>query len=69
MPGLEEQGLGSFLADVAEATPAPGGGTSSAVALALGAALVEMSAGLAGDAEAASRAASLRAEALVLAER
>jgi formiminotetrahydrofolate cyclodeaminase len=67
--GLGEQGLGTFLAGVAEATPAPGGGTSSAVALALGSALVEMSAGLAGDAEAAARAAGLRAEALSLAER
>jgi methenyltetrahydrofolate cyclohydrolase len=69
MPGLGEQGLGAFLGDVAAATPAPGGGASAAVALALGAALVEMSAGVAGDAESASRAAGLRAEALSLAER
>jgi methenyltetrahydrofolate cyclohydrolase len=69
MPGLGEQGLGSFLGDVAAATPAPGGGSSAAVALALGAALVEMSAALAGDSGSAARAAALRAEALELAER
>jgi formiminotetrahydrofolate cyclodeaminase len=38
------------------------------VTLALGSALVEMSAGLAGDADAAARAAALRSEALELAE-
>ena len=68
MSGLGEQALGSFLDDVAAATPAPGGGTSAAVTLALGAALVEMSASLAGDSEAAARAAVLRAEALEAAE-
>jgi methenyltetrahydrofolate cyclohydrolase len=68
MSGLAEQPLASFLGDVAEATPAPGGGTSSAVALALGAALVEMSASLAGDQDASARAARLRSEALELAE-
>jgi formiminotetrahydrofolate cyclodeaminase len=68
MSGLGEHALGPFLDDVAAATPAPGGGTSAAVTLALGAALVEMSAALAGDSEAAARVAELRAEALALAE-
>jgi len=68
MAGLGEQPLASFLGDVASATPAPGGGSSAAVALALGASLVEMSASLAGDSEAAAQAASLREEALGLAE-
>jgi formiminotetrahydrofolate cyclodeaminase len=66
--GLLDKPLASVLDDVAAATPAPGGGSSSAVALALGAALVEMSAALAGDAESGARAAALRAEALELAE-
>lgn len=68
MAGLEEQPLAAFLDEVARATPAPGGGTSAALAFALGAALVEMSAGLAGDTGAASRAGRLRARALELAE-
>jgi formiminotetrahydrofolate cyclodeaminase len=67
--GVGEQPLASFLDEVARATPAPGGGSSAAVALGLAAALVEMAAGLAGDAEAASRASGLRAQALELAER
>jgi methenyltetrahydrofolate cyclohydrolase len=41
---LNKQPLESFLAAVAEATPAPGGGTSAAVTAALAAALVEMAA-------------------------
>jgi formiminotetrahydrofolate cyclodeaminase len=69
MSGVGEQPLASFLDEIARATPAPGGGSSAAVALALAAALVEMSAGLAGDTGAASRAADLRAQALELAER
>jgi formiminotetrahydrofolate cyclodeaminase len=69
MPGLREQPLASFLDEVAGATPAPGGGSSAALTLALGAALVEMSAGLAGDTGTASRAGDLRAQALELAER
>ena len=68
MSGLGEQALGSFLDDVAAGTPAPGGGSSSAVVLALGAALVEMSASLAGDSDAVARAGVLRAAALELAE-
>lgn len=67
MSGLGERALGSFLDEVAAGTPAPGGGSSAAVTLALGAALVQMSASLAGDASAASRAGALRAEALELA--
>jgi methenyltetrahydrofolate cyclohydrolase len=67
--GLGQQSLASFLDDVAAATPAPGGGTSAAFALALAGSLVEMAASLAGEAEAASRAGGLRAEALRLAER
>jgi methenyltetrahydrofolate cyclohydrolase len=69
MPGLREQPLASLLDEVAGATPAPGGGSSSALALALGAALVEMTASLTGDAGTASRAGDLRAQALDLAER
>ncbi|MGH2847279.1 MAG: cyclodeaminase/cyclohydrolase family protein, partial [Thermoleophilaceae bacterium] len=69
MPGLTGQSLQSFLDAVAEAAPAPGGGSSAAVAAALGAALVEMAAGLARDSEAAARASSLRGRCLELAER
>ena len=68
VPGPGEQRLATFLDEVAQATPAPGGGTSAAVALALAAALVEMSARLAGDEKAATRAGELRARALALAE-
>jgi formiminotetrahydrofolate cyclodeaminase len=68
MPGLREQPLASFLDDVAGATPAPGGGSSAAFALALSAALVEMAASLVRDSDAAARAAALRAEALEAAE-
>ena len=69
MSSLEEQSLASFLEQVARATPAPGGGSSAGVALALGAALVEMAARLAGEGEAAARSSAVRAEALELAER
>jgi methenyltetrahydrofolate cyclohydrolase len=68
MSGLGEQALGSFLDDVAAGTPAPGGGSSAAVTLALAAALVEMSASLAADSDAVLRAGVLRAAALELAE-
>ena len=68
MPGLREQPLASFLDEVGSATPVPGGGTSAALTLALGAALLEMAAGLANDAGAASRASALRAQAVELAE-
>jgi methenyltetrahydrofolate cyclohydrolase len=68
VPGLGEQPLASFLGDVAAATPAPGGGTSAGLALALGASLVEMSALLAGDEAAATRASELRARGVELAD-
>lgn len=68
MAGLSEQPLASFLGEVAAPTPAPGGGTSAALTFALGAALVEMAAGLAGDAGAGSQANALRARAVELAE-
>jgi formiminotetrahydrofolate cyclodeaminase len=42
--GIADQPLGSFVEEVARATPAPGGGSSAACACALGAALVEMAA-------------------------
>lgn len=68
MAELRKRNLNEFLQDVAEATPAPGGGTSAAVCTALAAALVEMSAGLAKRGDDASEAARLRARALELAE-
>ena len=66
MGSLANQPLGEFLEAVAAGTPAPGGGTSAAVTCALAAALVEMSAGLAGQNVERSRA--LRERALTLAE-
>jgi methenyltetrahydrofolate cyclohydrolase len=66
--GLREQTLARFLDAVAEATPAPGGGTSAACTAALGAALVEMAARLGGDADTADRANGLRVRALELAD-
>jgi methenyltetrahydrofolate cyclohydrolase len=68
MSGLREQPLASFLDEVAQPTPAPGGGSCAALTLALGAALLEMAAGLAQDAGAASRGRALRAQALELAQ-
>jgi formiminotetrahydrofolate cyclodeaminase len=76
MPGLADQPLGRLLGFVAATDPAPGGGSSAAVAAALGAALLEMAASLEiarGDSEVdeevAERARELRAEALDLADR
>ena len=69
MSGLREQPFASLLDDVAATAPAPGGGSSAAFGLALAAALVEMTAGLTGEAGTASRANAVRAEALELAER
>jgi formiminotetrahydrofolate cyclodeaminase len=69
--GLAEQPLGRFLEEVADAKPAPGGGSSAALACALSAALVEMAARLAraGVSEAEpERAGELRRRALELAE-
>jgi methenyltetrahydrofolate cyclohydrolase len=65
---LSKQPLGAFLGEVAADTPAPGGGTSAGVVAALAAALVEMSAGIAGNSDAAAAAANLRSRALELAE-
>jgi formiminotetrahydrofolate cyclodeaminase len=76
VPGLADQPLGRLLDFVAATDPAPGGGSSAAVAAALGAALLEMAACLEvarGDSEigdeVAERARTLRAEALDLADR
>jgi formiminotetrahydrofolate cyclodeaminase len=55
--------LGELLDEIAAATPAPGGGSTAALACALAAALVEMSAGPPHE-----RAAALQARALELAE-
>jgi formiminotetrahydrofolate cyclodeaminase len=66
--GLDKEPLETFLEAVAEATPAPGGGSSAAVTAALAASLVEMAARLAPDDDAAERARAFRAEALRLAE-
>jgi formiminotetrahydrofolate cyclodeaminase len=68
MEELNKLPMEAFLAAVADATPAPGGGSSAAVTAALAAALVEMSAGLARSAAALERAGALRARALRLAE-
>lgn len=69
MTGLTRQPLVSLLEHVAAPTPAPGGGSSAACGCALGAALVEMAARIAGDREAeAERLAALREKALELAE-
>jgi formiminotetrahydrofolate cyclodeaminase len=59
--------LATFLAEVADRTPAPGGGAAAAAGCGLGAALAEMAARFAGLDEAAERAGSLRREALSLA--
>jgi methenyltetrahydrofolate cyclohydrolase len=68
MEELSKQPLEEFLAAVADATPAPGGGSSAAVTAALAAALVEMSAGLASSGALAEPARALRARALRLAQ-
>ena len=68
MTGLGDRSLATFLEDLAAPTPAPGGGTSAAVATAVAAALVEMSAGIAGEAEVSARAREVRALAMRLAE-
>ena len=65
---LAERGLTELLDAVAAPTPAPGGGWAAATAGALGAALIEMSAQFAPDANAQSRAHALRAQLLELGE-
>ena len=66
--GLRDRPLAALLGDVAAATPAPGGGSSAAVATALAAALVEMSASIAQVPDAPERARELRARCLALAD-
>jgi formiminotetrahydrofolate cyclodeaminase len=76
MDPLSKQPLEEFLSNVAAATPAPGGGSSAAVSVALAAALVQMAAGVPSSRasgasradDAAERAGALRARALRLAE-
>ena len=68
MTELSNQSVEDFLASVAEDTPAPGGGSSAGVTVALAAALVEMAARIGSSEEAAGRAGELRAEALRLAD-
>jgi len=60
--------LETFLAALAERTPAPGGGAAAAAGCALGAALAEMAARFAGRDDDAAAAAGLVAEALRLGE-
>ena len=69
MASSAQQTFGSLLVDLAAQTPAPGGGSASAWAGALAAALAEMVAGFAGDPEAAARARALRAELVAAGER
>lgn len=75
MVPLADRSLARLLDEVAEATPAPGGGSAAASTCALGAALVEMAArlglarGLGPPPGAAERARVLRERALRLAER
>lgn len=68
MSRLGDRSLSRLLDDVAAGTPAPAGGSSSAVACALAAALVEMTAGFADARVEAERARELRARALELAQ-
>ena len=68
MNELGKQTVESFLDAVAEASPAPGGGTSAGVAVALAAGLVEMTARFA-NGEAGEQARELRTRALELAEK
>jgi formiminotetrahydrofolate cyclodeaminase len=65
---LANRPLADVLDAVAAPTPAPGGGSSSALTCALGAALVEMAAGIGGASDAVERAGAIRARALALAE-
>ncbi|MBA2567711.1 MAG: cyclodeaminase/cyclohydrolase family protein, partial [Actinobacteria bacterium] len=65
---MTDDTLVGFLAKLAAGPPGPAGGSAIAVAIAMAAALTEMTAGRARDDGVASRAAGLRARALSLAE-
>lgn len=68
MSAAAERPLADLLAVLAARSPAPGGGSAAAWAGALAAALLEMSAAFAGDAEVAERASALREELLARGE-
>src|SRR5581483_667496 len=69
LSGFSERSVRELLDAVAARTPAPGGGSSAAIATALAAALVQMAANFAdGQDDAFARAGELRTRALELAE-
>jgi formiminotetrahydrofolate cyclodeaminase len=68
MTGLGDRPLAALLDVVASSDPAPGGGSTAAMAAALGAALTEMTAALASEPDARKRAGELRVRALQLAD-
>ncbi|HEY2219539.1 MAG TPA: cyclodeaminase/cyclohydrolase family protein [Gaiellaceae bacterium] len=73
MPDWLDEPLACFVERIADETPAPGGGSTAAVVIAMGAALVEMAARFSraweGAADATARARGLRERALPLARR
>jgi methenyltetrahydrofolate cyclohydrolase len=66
--GYAARTIDQFLQELGSATPAPAGGTATALAAAFGAALVELAAGVSQDAEALSHARVLRAELVRIAD-
>src|SRR3954451_15082273 len=66
--GYAARTIDQFLQELGSATPAPAGGTATALAAAIGAALVELAAGVSQDAEALSHARVLRAELVRIAD-